>query len=359
MALSHSTRPNRNTAAKSADTETQAAPASNRQSRMGNAFLQQLVGQAVRQTQGQGRLDTKMSFGIEEEPAGKHQYPEDGGTTTSTATAPARQQQKDALPQLRDTHQGGAYKYGDVKDGKAFVQGSGDDKAVSPNDVAQGSLGDCYLLAGMAAVARANPEAIQKLIKDKGDGTFEVTLYIRRNRYSRPTPVTKIIDAQLPEKTPGTALYAKTGDKSAEGTEMWTALIEKTVAQHKGSYDTIQGSKIGQGFEFNGATELLTGKAEGYQATANMAEDDILLAIGAALESKKPVTVDSYDMTGNEALTKEANALNVYGNHAYAPEKVDMDARTIALQNPWGSSHVKPLDVALFKKFYKAIRVGG
>ena len=52
------------------------------------------------------------------------------------------------------------------------------------------------------------------------------------------------------------------GDKGAEGTELWTALIEKTVAQHKGSYDLIQGSKIGQGFNFNGATELLTGKVE-------------------------------------------------------------------------------------------------
>ena len=357
MGLSHSARPTPKASANKAEEAEVKAPASNRQGRMGNAFLQQIIGQAVQQTRGQGRLDTKMSFGIEDPE--KFKFPEDGGTTTGTQAPAQRQQQKDALPQLRDTHQGGTYKYADVKDGKAFVQGAGDAKAVDPNDVAQGSLGDCYLLAGMAAVARANPEAIQKLIKDRGDGTFEVTLYIRRNRYSRPEPVTKVVDAQMPEKSPGTNLYAKAGDKGAEGTELWTALIEKTVAQHKGSYDLIQGSKIGQGFNFNGATELLTGKAEGYQQTANMAEDDILLTIAAALEAKKPVTVDSYDMTNNEAMTREANALNVYGNHAYAPTAVDMDGRTIELQNPWGSSHVKPLDVALFKKFYKAIRVGG
>ena len=359
MALSHSTRPNRDAAPKSTEPEVQGKAAGNRQSRMGNAYMQQLVGSAIKQTQGQGRLDTKLSFGIEED-AGKYNFPEDGGSSTSKAPAPTeRKQQQDALPQLREKHQGGAYKYGDVKDGKAFVKGAGDEHSVSPNDVAQGALGDCYLIAGMAAVARANPDAIQKLIKDKGDGTFEVTLYIRRNRYSRPEAVTKVVDAQLPERSPGSALYAKTGDKGAEGTEMWTALIEKTVAQHKGSYETIQGGQIANGFEFNGATELLTGKYESYQPTAKMNEDDILLTIAAALEAKKPVTAETYDMTNDEAMTKEAAPFNVHGNHAYAPEKVDIDKRTIALQNPWGSDHVAPLDVARFKKFYRAIRVGG
>jgi len=31
----------------------------------------------------------------------------------------------------------------------------------------------------MAAVAQANPEAIRRLIKDNGDGTYDVTLYLR------------------------------------------------------------------------------------------------------------------------------------------------------------------------------------
>lgn len=358
MPLSHSTRPNRTSTPKGGETEQQTTTPTNRQGRFGNAFLQQMVGQAVKQTKGQGMLDTKLSFGIEEEPAGKYNFPEDGGTSTQASTG-GKKQQQDALPQLREKHQGGAYKYGEVKDAKAFVKGAGDDQAVSPNDVAQGALGDCYLIAGMAAVARANPEAIQKLIKDRGDGTFEVTLYLRRTRYSRPEPVTKIVDAQLPERSPGSQLYAKAGDKGAEGTELWTALIEKTVAQHKGSYETIQGGQIGQGgFQFAGTSEMLTGKYENYQATANMDEDDCLLTIAAALEARKPVTAETYDMTNDEAMTKEASPFNVHGNHAYAPEKVDIDKRTIALQNPWGSDHVAPLDVKLFKKFYRAIRVG-
>lgn len=359
MPLSQSTRPNRTSTKKGGDQEQSSGAPSNRQGRLGNAYLQQLVGQAVKQTKGQGKVDTKLSFGIEEEPEGKYHFPEDGGTSSQGGSTEKKQQQ-DALPQLREKHQGGAYKYGQVKDAKAFVKGSGDENAVSPNDVAQGSLGDCYLIAGMAAVARANPDAIQKLIKDRGDGTFEVTLYIRRSRYGRPEPVTKIVDAQLPERSPGSQLYAKSGDKGSEGTEVWTALIEKTLAQHKGSYETIQGSQIGQGgFQFAGTSELLTGKYESYQETSKMDEDDCLLTIAAALEAHKPVTAETYDMTNDEAMTKEAAPFNVHGNHAYAPEKVDIDNRTIALQNPWGSDHVAPLDVKLFKKFYRAIRVGG
>ena len=78
-----------------------------------------------------------------------------------------------------------------------------------------------------------------------------------------------------------------------------------------------------------------------------------------AVEGKKPVTVDSQNMESNEALSKEANAVNVYGNHAYAVESVDVDARTVTLQNPWGSHHVEKLSIESFRKFCRGIRIGG
>ncbi|HND32748.1 MAG TPA: C2 family cysteine protease, partial [Myxococcota bacterium] len=136
--------------------------------------------------------------------------------------------------------------------------------------------------------------------------------------------------------------------------------LEKTVAQHKGSYEEISGGNIGKGgFNFAGATEMFTGKAEGYKNVDNLQEDDILLELGAALEAKRTCTVDSRDMTNNEALSKESTPYNVYGNHAYAVQAVDIDKRTVDLQNPWGSHHVKALPIALFKKFYRGIRIGG
>ena len=74
-----------------------------------------------------------------------------------------RRQQRDPLPALRPKHDGKEYE--DFTNGVAFVQGEGDAHEVDPHDVNQGALGDCYLIAGMAAVARADPEAIKNAIK--------------------------------------------------------------------------------------------------------------------------------------------------------------------------------------------------
>jgi hypothetical protein len=322
----------------------------------GNAFFASLLQDAAKQAKGDGALvGFDEAFGVSVDP-GKYHFPEDRTGTTAPATG--ERKTVDGLPALRDQHATSPWE--DTKNGVAFAQGAGDSHAVSPNDVAQGSLGDCYLIAGMLAVARADPSLIEKLIKDNKDGTFAVTLYIRRNAYERPRPVTKTVDARLAVKTAGgSPLYAKTGDNTAEGTEMWPALLEKTLATHKGSYEQISGGNIATGFEFHGATELFTGKLENYYPTDRMDEDDILLTMAVALESKKPITVDSKAMDGQEDLTREANKWNVYGNHAYCPENVDLDGRTVDLTNPWGSSHVAKLPVADFKRFYRAIRIGG
>jgi len=109
----------------------------------------------------------------------------------------------------------------------------------------------------MLAVARANPALIKDLIRDNGDGTFDVTLYVRNSWFGLPLPKTVTIDARLPEKYAGTPLYAKLGDTVGGAEELWPALIEKAVAQQKGSYEQISGGNIGKdGFKFAGATEL-------------------------------------------------------------------------------------------------------
>ena len=88
-------------------------------------------------------------------------------------------------------------------------------------------------------------------------------------------------------------------------------------------------------------------------------EDKTMQMMLAALEGKKPITVDSVNMTDMPDLTKEANKVNVYGNHAYAVESVDLASRTVNLQNPWGSHHVADLPIKDFMRFYRAVRVGG
>ncbi|RME27861.1 MAG: hypothetical protein D6798_03685 [Deltaproteobacteria bacterium] len=285
-------------------------------------------------------------------------YPVPGDPELDETGKVIRKTQDEALPELREKHAGKPYE--DFENGKAFVKGRTDETDISPDDVKQGALGDCYLMAGMAATARAEPDAIRRIIKDNGDGTFEVTLYIRKSSWSRPVAMTRTIDARLPTNGNGRPLYAGIGDATEEGDELWPALLEKRLAQEKGSYELISGGNISrQGFNFAGATELFTGKAERYFSTASLTEDKVLAMMDDALTRNKPITVDSMNMEKMPDLTREANQWNVYGNHAYAVESVDLASRTVNLQNPWGSNHVKNLPIKDFMRFYRAVRVGG
>ncbi|MCB9778679.1 MAG: hypothetical protein H6742_08970 [Alphaproteobacteria bacterium] len=270
-----------------------------------------------------------------------------------------RKQQDTPLPALREKHEGSEYQ--DFEDGVAFVKGAGDAHEVDPNDAKQGALGDCYLIAGMIAVARANPQAIKDIVKDNGDGTFDITLYIRTSYYGRPRPETITVDARLPVKGQDSPLYAKQGDQEGGQDELWVALIEKAVAQKKASYELISGGNInGNGFSFAGATELLTGKRENYYSFDGLDKEDILLMATFALEDNKPVICSTRsDKEDDEQMTREANGHNVYWNHAYPVESVDLDKETISFQNPWGSHHVKDLPIADVVRFYKSIRIGG
>lgn len=283
-------------------------------------------------------------------------YPVPGDGELDEAQDVVRKTQDSPYPELREKHAGTPYE--DYENGKAFVKGNGDEADISPYDVKQGQLGDCYLMAGMAGVARAEPDAIRRIIKDNGDGTFEVTLFIREKTYGPPKAVTRTIDAHLPSKS-GKPIYAGIGSSTDEGDELWPALLEKRLAQEKGSYDLISGGNVSKGFNFNGASELFTGKTERYFSTTSLSEDKVMSLMQSALDSKKPITVDSVNMTDMPDLTKEANAVNVYGNHAYAVESVDIASKTVNLQNPWGSHHVKALPIKDFMRFYRAVRVGG
>ncbi len=343
MSLAHQPRSTGGTSPAKAQTPTKAttAPAMEEPA-VANSEVASQVGPAAQSTP---FLDMAAANG---EDAGKYQFAEDD--TLKQQTAP--------LPGVREKHAGSGYH--DVANATPFVQGEGDEHAVDPNDVAQGSLGDCYLLAGMASVARADPSGIARLIKDNGDGTYDVTLHLRASATAKPKPKIVTVDGRLPAKAAGSKpLYAQPGDKNANKTELWPALIEKALAQVKGSYEKISGGNIGKdGFAFAGATEMLTGRNEGYFALSSLDEDDALLKMGAALEANKPVSCDSKDMSADAALTEEATKLNVYGNHAYSPSSVDLDGRTVNLQNPWGSSHVTNLPIASFMKYYRSIRVG-
>ena len=266
--------------------------------------------------------------------------------------ASVRRVQDDPQPKMAEKHEGSA-EYKVYKNAVAFMS----DGKIDPMAAKQGQLGDCYLIAGAAAEARANPEGVRRLIKDNGDGTFDVTLFTRDNWYSPATPKVVKIDAQLPTLR-GQPVYAKVGRSSGDEDGMWMALFEKALAQETGSYGHISGGHINDHLNFGGVHELMTGNKVRHLATESVDEDALLQRLADALDNKEPVAAGTYNFKDDPSSAAAAERLNIYANHAYAIESVDVDARTVNLQNPWGSSHPRNVSIKDFKAYYKRLDIG-
>jgi len=109
-------------------------------------------------------------------------------------------------------------------------------KNVHPNDIAQGILGDCWLLAAMAGVAEFEG-AIFNLFQDKQkQDSGKYTINIFNPELSQWDCVT--IDDRVPcHSNNNEPLMTKPQDS-----EMWVLLLEKAFAKWFGSYAQIQGA---------------------------------------------------------------------------------------------------------------------
>ncbi len=298
------------------------------------------------------KLDTKLV--VDDVPASAsaraRSQPEMPAAIDGDAKAP--RVQDDPQPKMADKHEGVA-EYRPYKNAVAYMA----DGKIDPLAAKQGALGDCYLIAGAAAEARANPEGLRKLIKDNGDGTFDVTLYLRENWFSPPRAKVITVDAQFPTMS-GRPVYAPVGRSAGDEDAMWMALFEKALAKETGSYGHISGGQINKNIAFGGVHELMTGNKVRYVTTASLDEDALLRRMADALDNQEPLAAGTYNMKDDPGMALAGEKLNIYGNHAYAIESVDIDARTVNLQNPWGSAHPRDISISDFKTYYKRLDIG-
>jgi len=107
------------------------------------------------------------------------------------------------------------------------------------SDIRQGAVGDCYLLAGLSAIAMDAPRMLRQNLVDFNDGTFGIRL---GNNFYR-------VDSDLPVANSRSANPAYAGF-GAEGS-LWVALVEKAFTYYRkgaGTYASIVG---GWGVEAN------------------------------------------------------------------------------------------------------------
>lgn len=112
---------------------------------------------------------------------------------------------------------------------------------VSPNDIAQGDLGNCWILSAAGSMAEV-PGRVENIFINHEDtatdGISKNGIYAL-NLYALMMPIVVTIDDRLPQykNVPSERMYTKIGEDGS----VWGPLLEKAMAYYHGTYEAIEG----------------------------------------------------------------------------------------------------------------------
>jgi Calpain family cysteine protease len=230
-----------------------------------------------------------------------------------------------------------------VEGGTTFVRGEGDTHAVDPNDVVQGALNDCFVLAPMISIARFNPEHVMRLIRPTRGG-WMVSLY-------RPTwwwhdLFTIFVDNRFWLRG-GRPIYAQTADAITGNIEMWPMILEKAVAIARGgSYSNVDWGSTAE------VTSMLTGKGTTAHRLPSRDTGDILDDFVRARNRGYAAVCNTKETYSGAAQTLAQN-LGVISKHSYAFVGVNRQAQTVSLRDPNNVAHLPNLSIANLKALFE------
>lgn len=213
----------------------------------------------------------------------------------------------------------------------AYANGALFQNGINYQDIAQGNIGDCYFLAGLAGTALRAPSTIQSMFIDNGDNTYTVRFY-----QSDGTEDFVTVDRYLPSQN-GRFTYAHQvnalswGNLNDPSNELWVALAEKAYAQMQeggmlrgpSSNDTTNSYEAIESGYGGGAISDVTGRATRVE-TLNLSDFNAL------------VTAYTQNRWVYFSSKESGTASNIVASHGYVLVGYNASTQKFKLFNPWG-----------------------
>lgn len=229
--------------------------------------------------------------------------------------------------------------------------------------VDQGSLGDCFFLSSLASLADKDPDAIERMVHDNGDGTYTVTLYMDGTWHAVQ------VDGSVLSSNGSTPRFAGNSPNNNDHA-LWPLLVEKAAIKlYGGDYLALN---AGTG---SMTMELFTGipARDDFNLPHDPWEPEDI-AKYSALTKDPTVLMTANSDVGYPAtveLTAKVAGKNVPDfeldlNHVYQVESIDAEGN-VTLVNPHNDhssddgpdKDVFQLTPEQFSQYFACLSVGG